>query len=115
MKIYIIKMENIFEKPYLGRHNDVPVYLNAGRFGPYLNYNGKLYSVSKCFQNDKFNLKTAIKIITFNEQKEKKIQEVVEKFDKKLNGVDEEVKTIPDGGEKDELDIKPKKDKKDKK
>jgi topoisomerase IA-like protein len=96
-------MENLFEKPFLGKYNDVPVYLNNGRFGPYLNYNGKLYSVSKCFQNDKFNLKTAIKIITYNELKEKKIQEVVEKFDKKLNGVDEEeVK----GGEKDELDIK---------
>jgi topoisomerase IA-like protein len=107
-------MENLFEKPFLGKYNDVPVYLNNGRFGPYLNYNGKLYSVSKCFQNEKFNLKTAIKIITYNELKEKKIQEVVEKFDKKLNGVDEE-EIKPDGGVKDELDIKPKKDKKDKK
>jgi hypothetical protein len=44
-----------------------------------------LYSVPKCFQNDKFNLKNAIKIITFNEQKQKKIKEVEDKFDKKLN------------------------------
>ena len=80
-------MENtLFEKPYLGRHNDVPIYLNNGRFGPYLNYDGKLYSVSKCFQNEKFNLKTAIKIITYNEQKQNKIKEVEERFDKKLNG-----------------------------
>ena len=49
------------------------------------NYDGMLYSVPKCFQNDKFNLKNAIKIITFNEQKQKKIKEVEEKFDKKLN------------------------------
>jgi topoisomerase IA-like protein len=101
-------MENIFEKPYLGRHNDVPVYLNNGRFGPYLNYNGKLYGISKCFQNDKFNLKTAIKIITYNEQKEKKIQEVTDKYDKKLNSVQEEEPKEnlkePKGGEKDELD-----------
>ena len=85
-------MENsIFEKPYLGRHNDIPIYCNNGRFGPYLNYNGKLYSISKCFQNEKFNLKTAIKIIKWHEQKEKKINEVSEKFDKKLNGIDEEI------------------------
>ena len=96
-------MDNsIFERPYLGRHNDTPVYLNNGRFGPYLNYNGKLYSVNKCFQNEKFNLKTAIKIINWHEQKEKKINEVSEKFEKKLNGIDEEGKVE---------DIKPKKEK----
>jgi len=78
-------MENLLEKPYLGRHNEKPVYLNQGKFGPFLNYDGMLYSVPKCFQNDKFNLKNAIKIITFNEQKQKKIKEVEEKFDKKLN------------------------------
>ena len=97
-------MENsLFEKPYLGRHNDVPIYLNNGRFGPYLNYNGKLYSVNKCFQNENFNLKTAIKIINWHEQKEKKINQVSEKYDKKLNGIDEE--EIKE-------DIKPKKEKK---
>lgn len=102
-------MENIFEKPYLGRHNDIPIYLNNGRFGPYLNYDGKLYSVAECFRNDKFNLKTAIKIITYNEQKQLKLKEIEEKFDKKLNGVNEE-EIKPKGAVKDELD-KPKKTK----
>ena len=104
-------MENsIFERPYLGRHNDVPVYLNQGRFGPYLNYNGKLYSISKCFQNENFNLKTALKIINWHEQKEKKIIEVSEKFDKKLNGIDEEPEIK--SKENDDDVNKPKKDKK---
>ena len=29
-------MENLLEKPYLGRHNEKPVYLNQGKFGPFL-------------------------------------------------------------------------------
>ena len=74
----------------------------------------KLYSVNKCFQNENFNLKTAIKIINWHEQKEKKINEVSEKFDKKLNSIGEEIKDNPVGGEKDELDTKPKKEKKEK-
>ena len=79
-------MENsIFEKPYLGRHNEIPIYLNNGKWGPYLNYDSKLYSIAQCFRNDKFNLKTAIKIITYNEEKFKKMKEVEDKFDKKLN------------------------------
>ena len=29
-------MENsIFERPYLGRYNDIPVYCNTGKFGPH--------------------------------------------------------------------------------
>jgi hypothetical protein len=80
-----------------------------------LNYDGKLYSISKCFQNEKFDLKTAIKIITYNEEKFKKMKEVEDKFDKKLNGiVDEEPETKPNGTVKDELDTKPKKEKKEK-
>ncbi len=106
-------MENLFEKPFLGKHNDVPVYLNNGRFGPYLNYDGKLYSVAECFRNEKFNLKVAIKIINWNEKKHEKINQITEKFDKKLNSIGEEIKEVK-GGEKDELDTKPKKDKKEK-
>ena len=104
-------MENsIFERPYLGRHNDIPIYLNNGKFSPYLNYDGKLYSISKCFQNEKFNLKTAIKIIIWHEQKEKKINEISEKFEKKLNGIDEEPEIK--SKENDDDVNKPKKDKK---
>ena len=107
-------MENsIFGKPFLGKYKNMPVYLNNGNFGPYLNYNGRLYSVAECFRNEKFNLKTAIKIITYNEEKFKKMKEVEDKFDKKLNSVDEEIKEVK-GCEKDELDTKPKNDKKEK-
>jgi topoisomerase IA-like protein len=62
-------MENIFEKPFLGKYENVPVYLNNGKFGPYLNYNGRLYSVAECFRNEEFNLKTAIKIIMIKSTK----------------------------------------------
>ena len=43
------------------------------------------------------------------------MKEVEDKFDKKLNSVDEEPETKPNGAVKDELDTtKPKKDKKEK-
>ena len=107
-------MENIFEKPFLGKYENVPVYLNNGKFGPYLNYNGRLYSVAECFRNEKFNLKTAIKIINYNDKKHEKINQITEKFDKKLNTIGEEIKEVKDC-EKDELDTsKPKKEKKEK-
>jgi hypothetical protein len=44
-------MENI--KPYLGKIEDSPVFLNNGKFGWYLNYNDKLYSVPEAFQSKK--------------------------------------------------------------
>jgi topoisomerase IA-like protein len=56
-------MENI--KPYLGKIEDSPVFLNNGKYGWYLNYNDTLYSIPKCFQSKDFDLKTAQKIITW--------------------------------------------------
>ena len=51
---------------FLGKHNETSVFLNMGKYGYYLNYDdGQLYSVPTCFQNDKFNLQTAIKIIDY--------------------------------------------------
>jgi topoisomerase IA-like protein len=58
-------MENI--KPYLGKIEDSPVFLNNGKFGWYLNYNDKLYSVPEAFQSKKFDLKTAQKIIDWKD------------------------------------------------
>jgi hypothetical protein len=57
-------MENI-KLGYLGKHNDTSVFLNLGKYSYYLNYDEKLFSVPQCFQNDKFNLETAIKIIDY--------------------------------------------------
>ena len=52
---------------FLGKHNDMSVFLNMGQYGFYLNCNDKLYSVPACFQvkPDKFNLESAIKIIDY--------------------------------------------------
>ena len=58
-------MENI--KPYLGKVEDNPVFLNNGKFGWYLNYNDKFYSVPEPFQSAKFELKTAKTIIDWKE------------------------------------------------
>ena len=58
-------MENII-LGYLGKcKNGSPVFLNMGKYGYYLNYDDHLYSVPVCFQNNKFNLESAIKIIEY--------------------------------------------------
>jgi hypothetical protein len=57
-------MENI-KLGYQGKHNNTSVFLNLGKYSYYLNYDEKLFSVPQCFQNDKFNLETAIKIIEY--------------------------------------------------
>ena len=54
-------MENI--KPYLGKIEDTACFLNNGKYGWYLNYNDKLYSVPESFQSKKFDIQTAKKII----------------------------------------------------
>jgi len=57
-------MENII-LGYLGKYNASAIFLNMGKYGYYLNYDDKLYSVPVCFQNNKFNLESAIKIIEY--------------------------------------------------
>ena len=62
---------------FLGKHNETSVFLNMGKFGYYLNFDDKLYSVPACFQNDKFNLEAAIKIIDYKSKlikEEKKLE-----------------------------------------
>ncbi len=62
---------------YLGKHNGSAIFLNMGEFGYYLHFDEKLYSVPACFQNDKFNLEAAIKIIDYKSKlikEEKKIE-----------------------------------------
>ena len=96
-------MENI-KLGYLGKHNETSVYLNMGKYGFYLNYDEKLYSVPACFQNDKFNLEAAIKIIDYKSKlikEEKKLESESPKnnIDKLLaattyDEVDDIVKTI---------------------
>ena len=64
--------------PYIGKYNESAIFLNTGKYGPFLNYNSKLYSVPLCFQTPKFNLESAIKIIDFkNKWSENKKDELV--------------------------------------
>ena len=65
--------------PCLGKYDGCSIFLNSGKYGPYLNYKDKLYSVTQCFQKPTFKLDDAIKIIdykykrNYNKQKIKKI------------------------------------------
>ena len=96
-------MENI-KLGYLGKHNETSVYLNMGKYGFYLNYDEKLYSVPACFQDKKFNLESAIKIIDYksklaSEQKKLESESPKNNIDKLLaattyDEVDDIVKTI---------------------
>ncbi len=53
-------------QPYIGKYDGSSVFLNHGKYGPYLNYKDKLCSVPQCFQTPgKFGLKQAISIIDF--------------------------------------------------
>jgi topoisomerase IA-like protein len=64
--------------PYIGKYEQSSIFLNHGKYGPFLNYNDKLYSVPLCFQTPKFNLESAIKIIDFkNKWSESKKDELV--------------------------------------
>ena len=62
---------------FLGKHNETSIFLNMGKFGYYLNFDDKLYSVPACFQDKKFNLESAIKIIEYKSKlikEEKKLE-----------------------------------------
>ena len=61
--------------PYLGKYSGASVFLNHGKYGPYLNYNKRLYSVPQCFQKPTFKLDDAIKIIKFKQQKQEEEEE----------------------------------------
>ena len=52
-------------QPYIGKYNGSSVFLKSCKYGPYLNYKDKLYSVPLCFQKPKFGLNEAIKIIDY--------------------------------------------------
>ena len=91
---------------FLGKHNDMSVFLNMGQYGVYLNFDNKLYSVPACFQvkPDKFNLESAIKIIDYksklaSEQKKLESESPENNIDKLIaattyDEVDDIVKTI---------------------
>ena len=65
-------------QPYIGKYDGSSIFLNHGKYGPYLNYKDKLYSVPKCFQTPKFGLKQATSIIDFkNKWSENKNNELV--------------------------------------
>jgi topoisomerase IA-like protein len=63
---------------FLGKcKNDISIYVNLGKYGYYINHDDHLYSIPLCFQNNKFNLESAIKIIEYKSKlikEEKKLE-----------------------------------------
>ena len=83
--------------PYLGKYSGASVFLNHGKYGPYLNYNERLYSVPQCFQKPTFKLDDAIKIITFKQQTQKQEEEpkgALEDLDKIITKVKSKKKVL---------------------
>jgi topoisomerase IA-like protein len=65
-------------QPFIGKYDGSSIFLNHGKYGPYLNYKDKLYSVPLTFRTPKFGLKQAISIIDFkNKWSENKKNELV--------------------------------------
>ena len=65
--------------PYLGKYDGCSVFLNSRKYGPYLNYKDKLYSVPQCFQKPIFKLDDAIKMIDYKYKM--KLQQIENKKD----------------------------------
>ena len=71
---------------FLGKHNETSVFLNMGKYGFYLNFDDKLYSVPACFQDKKFNLESAIKIIEYKSKLIKEEEKL--EMDSPVNNID---------------------------
>ena len=86
--------------PYLGKYSGSSVFLNHGKYGPYLNYNTKLYSVPKCFEKPTFNIDDAIKIIEYKKKmKEQQIEnrkdyDIIKQLDREPQGTSEDLDDI---------------------
>ena len=89
--------------PYLGKYSGASVFLNHGKYGPYLNYNERLYSVPQCFQKPTFNIDDAIKIIEYKQKmKEQQIEnrkdfqdnDIIKKLDCEPKGVSQDVDDV---------------------
>jgi len=63
----------------LGQHNDAPIIINIGRFGPYVLYNKKYYSLAKTDDPTKITINRAIEII--NEKNNQTQQNFIKKYD----------------------------------
>ncbi len=71
---------------FLGKHKDTTVFFNLGKFGFYLNFDDKLYSVPICFQDKKINLESAIRTIDYKSKliKEEKNLKLIQQFQPKI-------------------------------
>jgi topoisomerase IA-like protein len=89
-------------QPYIGKYDGSSIFLNHGKYGPYLNYKDKLYSVPLTFRTPKFGLKQAISIIDFkNKWSENKKNELVTGEDESTT---DKIKKIQDATTYEEVD-----------
>ncbi len=87
MSIEGVTVTKIIE-PQLGVHNDKIIYICYGKFGYYLKYDGKNYSIPEWVRkenlNEMFNLSHAINIIDWKIRNKVPRGEVVCKLKKKI-------------------------------
>ena len=77
-----------FESKVLGKLNGKKCYLNDGKYGFYLSYDGKNYKVPDWFPSDKMDLSTAEKLIDY--KKKMSEQWMADKVKKEESDDDEE-------------------------
>ena len=89
-------------QPYIGKYDGSSIFLNHGKYGPYLNYKDKLYSVPLVFRKPNFGLKQAISIIDFkNKWSENKKNELVNEEEESTG---DNIKKIQDAKTYEEVD-----------
>jgi topoisomerase IA-like protein len=64
LHIYIMESDNIV----IGKINKKKVYLNNGKYGHYLNHDGKNYKVPEWFPVDKFDIDVAERLIEYKKK-----------------------------------------------
>ena len=87
--------------PYLGKYSGSSVFLNHGKYGPYLKYDNNLYGVPQCFQKPTFKLDDAIKIIKYKQQKQEEEDKIKNSGKEKLALLEHRRCTEPKGTSED--------------
>jgi topoisomerase IA-like protein len=82
MEVKGVNLQKMIDSELLGMHKDHPIHLNFGKFGYYLRYDGKNYSLP-AWASPNLSLYHAVKIIDYKINKQK--QEVEKKLETRVN------------------------------
>jgi topoisomerase IA-like protein len=82
MEVKGVNVQKMIDSELLGMHKDHPIHLNFGKYGYYLRYDGKNYSLPAWASPD-LSLFQAVKIIDYKMKKQKEAVEA--KIETKVN------------------------------